>query len=437
MNELQGSPKPERSPDGPIAILPLGRPATVLIYLILSSLAAAVFLPALRCEFLNYDDPVYVTANAHVVRGLDWESVRWAFTNLAAGFWHPLTWLSHMLDCQLFGLKAWGHHLTSLALHLANTLLLFTLLLRLTQAAWRSAIVAALFALHPLHIESVAWVAERKDVLSTFFGFLALNAYARYAQADGQRAARAYAMALFWFACSLMSKAMLVTLPVLLLLLDLWPLKRLNSGVTCSHIVRLLVEKAPFFALSFLTGLLTVHAEKSVGAVSIADQRPLTVLASNATLSCWHYLWQMIWPARLAVFYPYPGSFPLGLVLLGAGMLVAVSAFALRLAWRRPYVTVGWFWYLIALLPVSGLIQVGSHSRADRYTYVPLVGILVLLVWAACELTGRWRRRHLLANVFPCRIMYYPFSKGSGDFQNLCERRGHGVEGFCRCSFNL
>ena len=394
----------------------------------------AVYAPVLWCDFVGYDDTVYVTENWHVLRGLSWEQVDWAFANLSAGFWHPLTWLSHMLDAQLYGLHAWGHHLTNLLLHTANTVLLFLLLQRMTGFVWRSALVAALFAIHPLHVESVAWVAERKDVLSGFFGFVALWFYVGYAQArNGKResAAANYSLALLFFACSLASKATLVTLPFLMLALDYWPLKRVwraecgarngsrgdEAPIVGSQLHQqdrgspprllrwLALEKAPFLALSLANGLLTIYAEKSIGAVATKGGIPLLMRVSNAVVSCVRYLGQMVWPFDMAVFYPYPKALPLWLVAGGAVLLIAITVWALLVARRRPYLAVGWVWFLVILLPVSGLIQVGSHSRADRYTYVPLIGIFLMLVWGVAELLSRRRSPKLLAGVIAAALL--------------------------------
>ena len=378
------------------------------VALVLAVGTLCVYAPVLWCDFVEYDDTVYVTENQHVLQGLTWEQVDWAFANLAAGFWHPLTWLSHMLDVQLYGLHAWGHHLTNLLLHVANTVLLFLLWHRMAGSLWRSALVAALFALHPLHVESVAWVAERKDVLGTFFGFLTLLCYARYAQLKSgprQSALVPYSLALLCFACSLMSKSTLVTLPVIMLALDYWPLQRGAVSDWRKTWARLAVEKAPFFALSLASGLLTLHAEKSIGAIAVKNGLPLAMRASNAVLSFIRYLGQTVWPADMAVFYPYPKEVSLWLVAGATFLLLAVTVGAILLARRRPYLAVGWLWYLVTLLPVSGLVQVGSHSRADRYTYVPLIGVFLIVVWAGGELFSRWRSARWLPAALAAAVL--------------------------------
>ncbi len=399
------------------------RTGAVWMGLLLAVTTLAVYWPVSGHKFVDYDDQAYVTENGYVLRGITWDGMCWAFTNLQAGFWQPLTWLSHMLDCQLYGLRAGGHHLTNLLLHLGNTVLLFALLRRMTGALWRSAMVAALFALHPLHVESVAWVAERKDVLSTFFGFLSLIFYVRYAErvrarSRGQGAGGKnayflllipYFLSFLFFVCGLMSKTMVVTLPVVMLLLDWWPLERVSrfkiqdssSGTLAMHdarastfdlrlLWRLVREKAPFFGASLLCGLLTVYAEKGVGALSTAAALPIRSRVANVVVSCVRYLEQTVWPRDMAVFYPYPKWIGSGSVV-AALVIVVVSWMAMGMGWRRRYVAVGWLWYVVTWLPVSGLIPVGAHSRADRYTYVPLIGVFIVVVWGGCEVLARWR----------------------------------------------
>jgi tetratricopeptide (TPR) repeat protein len=386
------------------------------IALLLFALVVGTFLPALHHGFVSFDDNVYVYENARIQVGLSWDNLRWALTTLDAGFWHPLTWLSLLLDGQLFGLRPGGYHLTSLLLHAASTVLLFVLFRLMTGATWRSAFVAALFALHPLHVEPVAWVAGRKDVLSTLFWLLALLMYVRYAgvrrqEARGRRekaetrnphhASRYYLLALFFFVCGLMSKTMVVTLPVILLLLDWWPLQRfqLNAQPSTLNALRpLFLEKVPFLAAALVCGLLTLRAENSVGALSTDAALTVSERLANAALSYVRYLVQTVWPSGFAVYYPYPAAFSLGPVV-GAGLsLLTVSAVLLRAASRRPGLAFGWIWYVVTLLPVIGLIQVGSHSHADRYAYVPLIGIFTLLVWGAEDLTRRWRYQAVIAS---------------------------------------
>jgi protein O-mannosyl-transferase len=381
---------------------PTGRAA--LLCLLLVALVIWAFLPVLGNGFVNFDDTFYVYENLHVQGGLTWESIRWAFTTLEAGFWHPLTWLSIMLDCQLFGLRAGGHHLTSLLLHAANTVLVFLVFRRMTDATWRSVFVAALFGLHPLHVESVAWAAERKDVLSTLFWLLTMLMYLRYAEerkGRGQRLAFNlpspifYLLALLFFICGLMSKIMIVTLPFMFLLLDWWPLQRLQinpQNSTLKTLRPLLLEKLPFLIAVFCAGLLAVHAEKAAGAYRTAAQAPLPPRIANALLSYVRYLAQAVWPSDLAVYYPYPHTFSFWPVL-GAALVLLVSVIVLRAVRSRPYLTFGWVWFVVTLLPVIGLIQLGGQARADRYTYLPLIGVFTALTWGACDLTQRWRYR--------------------------------------------
>jgi tetratricopeptide (TPR) repeat protein len=363
----------------------------LLVCALLAAATLATFWPQVHHDFINYDDPVYVTLNKHVSTGLSWDNVKWAWTANCASNWHPLTLLSHMLDVQLFGLKAGGHHLVSLLFHTANSLLLLLLLRTLTGSLWRSALVAALFALHPLHVESVAWVSERKDVLSAFFFLLTLLSYTRYAHAptlSRSHAPRFYALALVAFILGLMSKPMLVTLPFVLLLLDFWPLRRVELPIKNqkSEIKRVLLEKIPFFIISAISCGVTVVAQRHGEAISSLETVSLPHRLANAAISCVAYLKQTIWPTGLSVFYRRGVEFPPGTVLGCAFLLLAITALALRFAHSRPYLLVGWCWFLGMLVPVIGLVQVGDQARADRYTYLPLIGIFIAVVWAAVEL---------------------------------------------------
>jgi Flp pilus assembly protein TadD len=389
---------------------------------LLFGLVAWAFLPAVRNGFINLDDGVYVYDNARVKNGLTWENIRWASTTLYFGIWHPLTWMSHMLDCQWFGLRPGGHHLTSVLLHAANAMLLFVVLRRMTGALWRPALVAALFGLHPLHVESVAWVAERKDVLSTFFVMLALWAYARYAveecrrqKAEGkigaktavQRATKPgssfgilpslfYLLSLLFFALGLMSKPMVVTLPVVLLLLDYWPLRRFELSTLRSQpstILRLVVEKLPFVVAAVLVSWITLRGAHQEGWTASVAHYALTNRIANATYSYARYFLQVFWPTNLVAYYPLPATFPAWSVARAALLLLGISVASFCVARRWPYIVVGWLWYLATLLPVIGLvIQLASYSHADRYTYVPLIGLFVSLVWGGWELVRHWRR---------------------------------------------
>ncbi len=391
-----------------------------LICLALGLVTMAVFWPSLTHDFLSYDDQAYVTENPHVRAGLTWPGVVWAFGRFSVANWHPLTWLSHMVDCQVYGLRPWGHHLTNLLLHTASTLLLFLALSRMTGALWRSACVAALFAWHPLHVESVAWVAERKDVLSAFFFMLTLRAYGAYAEGRRKQAecrmgraesqhptsniqhptSRFYALSLLFFACGLMSKPMVVTLPFVLLLLDYWPLGRSAGwGVRRGESRRegvgrmlrgwrgLVVEKIPFVGLSAAACVLTVAAQRQGFAVVSMAGLPLSQRIPHVLVSYTHYLGAMLLPRHLAAHYPYVAAPTLDVA--GAAIpLVLLTLMAVRLAAKRPYLVVGWLWYLGTLVPVIGLVQVGDQAWADRYTYLPLIGLFVAVVWGVSDLVA-------------------------------------------------
>ena len=379
-----------------------------LIAVWLVVLTIALYWPATRCDFINYDDGLYVTSNVHVQNGLTLENARWAFRNGYAGNWHPVTLLSHMVDCQIFALKPWGHHLTSVLLHAANTLLVFLFLRSMTGAIWRSVLVAALFGFHPLHVESVAWVAERKDVLSACFGFLALLFYARYAQGqiekDGERkrgvfsslfstfTSGSYWLAFVFYLLGLMSKPMLVTWPFVMLLLDYWPLERFQP----SRALRLVVEKIPFFALAAVASVVTFMVQKHEGAVAAGENLPLGARSGNALISYCRYLGKLFWPTDLAVFYPHPGYWPMEQVLLAGGLILGISVLLFVKRRRYPFLLMGWLWYCGTLVPVIGLVQVGGQAMADRYTYIPSLGVLILAIWGAYELTRRWRY-HVIA----------------------------------------
>jgi tetratricopeptide (TPR) repeat protein len=355
-------------------------------------LTLLVYLPVRHYPFVSYDDPVYVVDNRHVQAGVTAAGVQWAFTTGHAGNWHPVTWLSHMLDVQWFGAGASGPHLVNLFLHLANTVLLFIVLRRLTGALWRSAFVAALFALHPLHVESVAWIAERKDVLSGFLFLLTLWAYARYAQ---KRSRADYGVALLFFALGLMSKPMLVTLPFVLLLLDCWPLGRSrsttgegNGTLAWSDLIR---EKIPFFLLSAISCVVTFLVQSKGGAVQSLDRFTTGERIANAFVSYPRYLGKIFWPADLAVLYPHPGHWPAAQIALAVVLVVSLCVGAFWLGRRWPFVATGWFWFFGMLIPTIGLIQVGDQAMADRYTYLPAIGGFILLTWGAGEALMRYR----------------------------------------------
>jgi tetratricopeptide (TPR) repeat protein len=358
------------------------------------------FLPAIQNDFVGYDDPVYVTDNPHVRQGLTLADISWAFAATEAGNWHPLTWLSHQLDVSFFGMKAGGHHFTSILLHALNTALLFAALQRLTGDKWLSFIGALLFGLHPLRVESVAWVAERKDVLSASFWMLMLWGYARYAQPKvepwsgrsqgtdrGSEPHRRvwYCFTLGFFGLGLMCKPMLVSAPFALLLLDYWPLARWKRA----RWKELVMEKIPFFALSALFSVATFIVQQSSGAV--LTTLPLSDRVANAAISYCRYLGKLFWPVNLAAFYPPIAHWPTVAVALASALLLGISALAFAWRTRRPYVLVGWLWFIGTLVPVIGLVQAGEQSMADRYSYIPSIGIVLLVVWGFHEVRKSWR----------------------------------------------
>ncbi|MGB7906864.1 MAG: tetratricopeptide repeat protein [Syntrophobacteraceae bacterium] len=445
-----------------------------VICLFLAASAIMAFQQLSQCDFINYDDDVYVTENIHIQDGITTQAIRWAFTTGYAANWHPLTWMSHMLDIQLFGLKPRWHHLTNLLFHIANTLLLFFVFHRMTKAPWRSAFVAALFALHPLHVESVAWVAERKDVLSTFLWMLTTVAYIHYVEhgtEDGRQRSEdrgrrteggisfsnirppssvlRYLAVFIFFALGLMAKPMLVTLPFTLLLLDFWPLQRLEPKKSASEISTeveeplsankskgksnrkqtpgsvtalapgsspgrdvqaifkeerpaahkfqwalvcpLILEKIPLLALAALSCIVTYFVQKKAGAVISIEAFPLGARIANACVSYIIYIGKTIWPSNLAVFYPHPGWRPLWQVLGAVLFLGAVTFAVIRTAKRFPYLAVGWLWFAGTLVPVIGIVQVGNQAMADRYTYIPLIGLFVMAAWGIPELMKKWQ----------------------------------------------
>ena len=388
----------------------------MVVCLLIALITAGVYWPVAKQGFINFDDPDYVSGNPRVQAGLTLGSVQWAFTSFYASNWHPLTWLSHMLDCQIYGLRPGGHHVTSLLLHVVNSLLLFGLLKRLTGAFWRSALVAALFALHPLHVESVAWVSERKDVLSAFFFMLTLWAYARYAEVQSPKSKVQslnsgvwYVAALVLFALGLMSKPMLVTLPFVLLLLDYWPLGRfqlstatppLPAAAQRSTLRRLAVEKIPFFALSALSCVLTFLVQRACGAMTPLAKTPFELRVANALVAYARYLGKTFWPAKLAVFYPYSPLSVDSWQVMGAALLLLIATVAIVLAARKqPCLLIGWLWFLGTLVPVIGLVQVGKQALADRYAYLPHIGLFILIVWGAAAIVARLRRPRLISVV--------------------------------------
>jgi protein O-mannosyl-transferase len=348
----------------------------VSVYLLLIAVNIVVYLPVLGYGFVNFDDPQYVYENPVVSRGLTWSGVRWAFTTKHDGNWFPLTWLSHLIDVQMYGVNAGGHHFTNLILHIATTLILFRVLKTTTGASSQSAFVAVMFAIHPLQMESVAWIAERKNVLSTLFWILTIGAYASYAR---QPRRTRYIVVLCLFALGLMTKPMLVTLPFTLLLFDIWPLKR-------KFTLRLIWEKLPMFGLAIASCILTLAVQKR--AIIPLEVLPFNLRLANAVLSYVRYIGKMFWPARLGVFYTYPAAIPTAQAAGAFLILIAASITAFLLVRNHPYLLVGWLWCLGTLTPVIGLVQVGNQAMADRYAYVPLIGILIMVAWGAPQIPG-------------------------------------------------
>ncbi len=359
----------------------------ILLSIILFLVVLTVFWPCTNNNFTDYDDPEYVTENTHVKQGLSAQSVAWAFESGEQANWHPLTWISHMLDCQFYGLKPSGHHATSVLLHSINAVLLFLVLNLMLGARWKCLAAAALFALHPLRVESVAWVAERKDVLSTAFWLLTIWAYVRFSRAlkAGAGYRLFYGLALLFFTFGLMSKPMVVTLPFVLLLLDYWPLQRIESRTWRN----LLLEKIPYLALAAISCVITYKVQQSGGAVH--GNIPFPMRLETTVISYFRYLGKIIWPGGLCIYYPYPTSWPVAEVYASVSALVGISLAVV--VWRKklPWLGVGWFWYVGTLVPVIGLVQAGTQSMADRYTYIPSIGIMVMLVWGASEIGRRWR----------------------------------------------
>jgi tetratricopeptide (TPR) repeat protein len=396
----------------------------------------AIFGRTFSNEFVDYDDHEYVFDNSVVQRGLTWSGIKWAFTTTRSANWHPLTWISHMIDCQLFGLNAGAHHLMNVGIHAANSALLFLALRQLvgsrdrTEDFWRSAFVAALFALHPLHVESVAWASERKDVLSALFWILTLLAYGAYVR---RATAGRYILVLALFALGLMAKPMLVTLPFILLLLDYWPLGRTVSWPTIQQTKRacsawrLIAEKIPFLILSIISSVVTLFAQSS----TIAPLNALSLWSrlTGAVISYSEYVIKIVWPIRLAVFYPLKSTASMLEVTAAAGFLAAVTLLAIWVARRVPYILVGWLWYLVTLLPVIGLIQVGFQSMADRYTYIPSIGLFISVTWGAADLVKNTRLHKFLfipatAVLMACLVMTW---RQLGYWQNSITLFNHAL----------
>ena len=377
-----------------------GRP-DLLILLGLAVVTFALYAQVIGHQFITLDDPTYIQENPMVNRGVTLAGLAWAFTTFHAANWHPLTWISHMIDCQLFGMNAGHQLLVNALIHVANTLLVFWFLLRTTHARWPSALVAALFALHPLHVESVAWASERKDTLSTFFGLLSLIAYSRYAEAP---AISRYIWVAVTLALGLLAKPMLVTWPLVMLLLDYWPLGRVNGqpagrslgGSGWSVVRGLVVEKIPLFALAAASAVMTLIAQSREGAVRTLGHEAITLRLSNALVSYAKYLLLTFWPNDLAVYYPFAGI-PAWRIIGAAFLLIGITVFCVSQRRIRPYLMVGWLWFLGTLVPVIGIVQVGGQIMADRYFYIPSIGLLMALVFGLADIAKSWRVAPLLS----------------------------------------
>jgi tetratricopeptide (TPR) repeat protein len=381
----------------------------IVLYATLALSTIAVFWQVRNYDFINYDDSDYVYENPHVLNGLTQEGVVWAFTSSRAANWHPLTWLSHQLDCQLFGNSPGKMHLVNLLFHIVNTLLLFAVLKNMTGSLWPSAFVASAFAIHPMHIESVAWISERKDVLSTLFWMLTLAAYAGYVK---RRSLFGYLLTILPFALGLMAKPMLVTLPFVLLLLDYWPLNRFEpqtvktsgrQGRKLTHgpdkrkiLYWLIIEKIPFFALAAISSVITFLVQRTGGAMSGLNTIPLQIRVANAFLSYVRYIGKMFWPQNLAIVYPFDAdSITFWPIVLCVFTVVTISFLVIRFGRARRYLPVGWFWFLGTLVPVIGFVQVGQQSYADRYTYIPYIGLFIMIAWGLTELLSKWSYRRI------------------------------------------
>jgi len=387
----------------------IGFKIKLIIYFLLSATIFIIYWQTLNHEFINYDDDLYVTDNRQVQDGFTVKSITWAFQSTRASNWHPLTWLSHILDYQLYGLDPAGHHLTNLLFHIANALLLFMILYSMTGALWQSAFVAIMFAVHPLNVESVAWIAERKNLLSTFFWLLTIWAYFRYAT---KATVGKYLLVLFLFALGLMAKPMLVTLPFVLLMLDYWPLKRIQTSkerapleeksksMQTKEFSHLILEKIPFLALSLASCIITFLAQKRGGGLQSSVVYPFQDRLINSLISYIEYLGKIIWPKPLVVLYPHPGTtLPVWKGIVCAIALIAISTLAIKMIRKTPYFAFGWFWYLGTMVPVIGIIQVGTQSMADRYTYIPLIGIFIAVAWGLPELVQHYRWKKIALTV--------------------------------------
>jgi Tfp pilus assembly protein PilF len=377
----------------------------ICMFLIVSSLL--VYGQVLNHDFINFDDGKYVTENPPVKAGLTRESIVWAFTTQHDGNWFPLTWLSHMLDCELYGLNPMGHHWTNLQIHIANAVLLFLVFNWMTGALWQSGLIAVLFAIHPLHVESVAWVSERKDVLCALFWILSMWAYVRYVRDPTKTR---YLIIVLFFALGLMAKPMLVTLPFALLLLDFWPLSRFQpvskkKASAFLSFFALVWEKVPLFVLSAASSTLTFFVQQHGGNVATLNLLPLEARTANAFVSYLSYLVKTVWPRKLALYYPHTKIISSSQIILSVAFVICLTLLVFWAARRLPYLLTGWLWYLGTLFPVIGLVQVGFQRMADRYTYIPLIGIFIIVAWGISDITARWRHRKIILTVIPSVVL--------------------------------
>jgi tetratricopeptide (TPR) repeat protein len=375
-----------------------------------------IYCQASDHDYINFDDPSYIINNPHVTSGLTIDNIDWAFTSIHASNWHPVTWLSHMLDIEFFGAQPKWQHLVNVIFHLLNTLLLYLLLFRTTGAHWKSSFVAGLFALHPLHVESVAWIAERKDVLSAFFFFITLHLYHLYVIRPSYSR---YILSLIAFSIGLMSKPMLVTLPFILLLMDYWPLQRLSFSKKNEHpspttqnnknnslLLKIMMEKLPFLALSVISSIITFYAQSRGGAVAKIKLVPISFRFLNSLVAYANYIFKMILPRNLSVIYPLPDTITILQGLAAGSLLAVISTLSIRMGRRHPYLIVGWLWYIGMLVPVIGLVQVGRQSMADRYTYLPLTGLFIIVAWGVPSILQNWRYRNMLLSIMSVLLLF-------------------------------
>lgn len=407
---MASAPKPALAVEDRTSKFTFSAKVKLVVCLLLAVMTLALYSPVSHNGFVNYDDDRYILTNPHVRAGLNWSTIMWALTSTDEANWHPLTWISHALDCQLFQLNPAGHHYASLLLHLASVVLLFLLLAQITGSIARSAMVAALFAVHPLNVESVAWAAERKSVLAMLFFLLTMAAYGWYVRKPS--AERYFTVAAF-FAMALMSKPMVITLPLALLLVDYWPLERMfapharseSTDAPQSHTLwQLCREKLPLLGMSAASALITIAAQRSSGAVTSDLAHPLWLRLANAAVSYATYIAKAFWPARLAVLYPYPHALPVWEVACSVAFMLAVTMLVIKYREHR-YLPVGWFWFLGTMVPMIGLVQVGNQAMADRYAYLPMIGIFVMVVWGAADLARSDRGAKIVLAAGACAVI--------------------------------